>query len=114
MAPDTTSFDDDTASVASTARRGPTARQANPEFSPRRAAPSAGEDVQATLRREAKGREIGPCVGCGHAERCRDGLACVALELLVNTGRSARWRRASQIGRSISGCTGKGKAGRPR
>jgi hypothetical protein len=30
---------------------------------------------------------VGPCDGCRHADRCSDGLACVALELFANTGR---------------------------
>jgi hypothetical protein len=28
-----------------------------------------------------------PCEGCPHAVRCRDGLACAALQLFVQTGR---------------------------
>ena len=43
--------------------------------------------LQAALSQEAKGREVGPCEGCSHADRCREGLACRSLELFVNTGR---------------------------
>jgi hypothetical protein len=29
----------------------------------------------------------GPCAGCPHLERCRQGLACTAMQLFVDTGR---------------------------
>jgi hypothetical protein len=34
-----------------------------------------------------KGAPPGPCAGCRHADRCREGLACEALRLFVQTGR---------------------------
>jgi hypothetical protein len=43
--------------------------------------------IQASLRREANGRQVGPCEHCHQRERCSVGLACVSLELFVNTGR---------------------------
>jgi hypothetical protein len=33
----------------------------------------------------------GPCEGCRHADRCRERLACRALELFVNSGRASEF-----------------------
>jgi hypothetical protein len=43
--------------------------------------------IRASLDREVKGREVGPCEDCQQRARCSAGLACVSLKLFVNTGR---------------------------
>jgi hypothetical protein len=53
----------------------------------RRSVPLTADTLEASLDREAKGREVGPCENCHNRERCSAGFACVSLELFVNTGR---------------------------
>jgi hypothetical protein len=40
-----------------------------------------------TFRASPKRDQAGPCQDCRHADRCAQGLACVALQIFVNTGK---------------------------
>jgi hypothetical protein len=45
------------------------------------------DELGASLLRQKAQKTAGPCEGCPHADRCREGLACRALELFINVGR---------------------------
>jgi hypothetical protein len=45
------------------------------------------DELGASLLRQKAQKAAGPCEGCRHADRCREGLACRASELWVQTGR---------------------------